>query len=233
MKQYCIYLRVSTKRQGVSGLGLESQKEMCLNFIKSEGGELVGEFQDVESGKSRTRPGLLNAIEFCKANNCTLVIARLDRLARDVEFTFKVINTGIDIHFCDMPMINTMILGVFASVAQYERELISGRTKAALNAKKERGEVWNKEISTERINKAAKASADQRREKARTNPRNVFFWRFCLNWQAKNGKFTASTDFEPIANELNSLGQTTSTGLPFTKNRVRAMYNNLSNFMNQ
>lgn len=227
----CIYLRVSTTRQFSSGLGIEAQRETCLNYIKSQRGELLKEFIDSESGKNRNRPGLLSAIDFCKTNGCTLVIARLDRLARDVEFTFKVINTGIDIHFCDMPMINTMILGVFASVAQYERELISGRTKAALTAKKERGEVWNKEISTERINKAVEASAKSRRERARNNPKNVFFWQFCINWQKKNGKFTAMTDFQPIADELNSLGQTTVKGLPFTKNRVRAAYQNLSNFM--
>lgn len=227
----CIYLRVSTTRQFSSGLGIEAQRETCLNYIKSQDGELLKEFIDSESGKNRNRPGLLSAIDFCKTNGCTLVIAKLDRLARDVEFTFKVINTGIDIHFCDMPMINTMILGVFASVAQYERELISGRTKAALTAKKERGEIWNKEISTERINKAVEASAKSRREKARNNPKNVFFWQFCINWQKKNGKFTAMTDFQPIADELNSLGQTTVKGLPFTKNRVRAAYQNLSNFM--
>lgn len=231
MKQYCIYLRVSTTRQFSSGLGIEAQRETCLNYIKSQDGEFLKEFIDSESGKNRNRPGLLSAIDFCKTNCCTLVIAKLDRLARDVEFTFKVINTGIDIHFCDMPMINTMILGVFASVAQYERELISGRTKAALTAKKERGEVWNKEISSDRINKAVEASAKSRREKAKNNPKNVFFWQFCINWQKKNGKFTAMTDFQPIADELNSLGQTTSTGLPFTKNRVRAAYQNLSNFM--
>ena len=227
----CIYLRVSTTRQFSSGLGIEAQRETCLNYIKSQRGELLKEFIDSESGKNRNRPGLLSAIDFCKTNGCTLVIAKLDRLARDVEFTFKVINTGIDIHFCDMPMINTMILGVFASVAQYERELISGRTKAALTAKRERGEVWNKEISAERINKAVEASAKSRREKARNNPKNVFFWQFCINWQKKNGKFTAMTDFQPIADELNSLGQTTVKGLPFTKNRVRAAYQNLSNFM--
>lgn len=135
--RYCIYLRVSTKRQGNSGLGLDAQRKMCMDIIEREEGEMVKEFQDVESGKSRTRPGLWGAIDFCKAQNCTLVIAKLDRLARDVEFTFKVIGTGIQIRFADMPVINTMILGVFASVAQYERELISGRTKGALDSIKD------------------------------------------------------------------------------------------------
>ena len=136
-QKFVIYLRVSTKRQGASGLGLDAQRKMCTDLIEKEGGSLVKEFQDVESGKSRTRPGLWNAIDFCKAYGCTLVIAKLDRLARDVEFTFKVIGTGIQIRFVDMPVMNTMILGVFASVAQYERELIAGRTKGALDSIKE------------------------------------------------------------------------------------------------
>ena len=141
MKQYATYLRVSTQKQGRSGLGLESQQKTCGDFIKSNGGEKCAEFMDVESGTHRDRKGLWNAIEYCKTNGCPLVIAKLDRLARDVEFCFHVINTGIEIHFCDMPAINSLLLGVFASVAQYERELTSDRTKKALAAKKERGEA--------------------------------------------------------------------------------------------
>ena len=132
--KYCIYLRVSTRKQGDSGLGLDAQRKMCTDVIEREGGELVREFQDVESGKSRTRPGLWASIEYCKEQKCTLVIAKLDRLARDVEFTFKVMGSGIQIRFADMPVVNTMILGVFATVAQYERELIASRTKGALGS---------------------------------------------------------------------------------------------------
>lgn len=141
MKKYAIYIRVSTQKQGLSGLGLEAQKKICQDFIKSRDGEMAAEFKDVESGTHRDRKGLLDAIEYCKNNSCALVIAKLDRLARDVEFCFKVVNTGIEINFCDMPQINTLLLGVFASVAQYERELTSDRTKKALAAKKQRGEV--------------------------------------------------------------------------------------------
>lgn len=144
MDRYITYLRVSTQKQGRSGLGLEAQREMCARFVESKGGVIVNEFIDVESGKSREREALWEAIDYAKAHGIPLVIAKLDRLARDVEFTFKVMNLGIDIHFTDMPVVNTMILGVFASVAQYERELISARTKAALQAKKERGEVWHR-----------------------------------------------------------------------------------------
>lgn len=138
-KRYCIYLRVSTTKQGASGLGLEAQRKMCLDFIKRNGGTNAAEFTDVESGTHRNRKGLWAAIDFAKKNGCGLVIAKLDRLARDVEFTFRVMNTGIEIHFTDMPVVNTMILGVFAAVAQYERELCSSRTKAALAQKKAAG----------------------------------------------------------------------------------------------
>ena len=141
MAKYVSYLRVSTKAQGSSGLGLDAQRKMCCDFIKSKGGECVTEFKDIESGTHRDRKGLAEAIAYCKNNDCALVVAKLDRLARDVEFCFKVINTGIEIHFTDMPQINTLLLGVFASVAQYERELTSDRTRKALAAKKERGEV--------------------------------------------------------------------------------------------
>lgn len=136
---YATYLRVSTRKQGTSGLGLEAQRKMCNDYITQCGGGVVKEFVDVESGTHRNRKGLQQAIAYCKENGCKLVIAKLDRLCRDVEFCFKVVNTGIDIHFCDMPTINTLLLGVFAAVAQYERELTSDRTKKALAVKKAQG----------------------------------------------------------------------------------------------
>lgn len=164
-KKYISYLRVSTQKQGAEGLGISAQRSMCEQFVRSKGGEIVREFLDVESGKSRTRAELWQAIEYAKANNIPLVIAKLDRLARDVEFTFKVMNTGIEIHFTDMPVVNTMILGVFASVAQYERELISARTKAAFAAKAARGETWVRNTDTSvAVAASAKARTDARLE---------------------------------------------------------------------
>jgi len=91
------------------------------------------------SGTKRNRPELIKAIDYSKENGCTLVIAKLDRLARDCEFVFKIVNTGISIYFCDLPVVNTMILGVLASMAQYERELCSKRTKDALKVRMEQG----------------------------------------------------------------------------------------------
>ena len=236
----CIYIRVSTQRQNLSGLGLEAQREICMNYINKSGKEYVTEFKDVESGKSRTREGLLRAVDYCKENGCELVFAKLDRLARDVEFTFRVINSGVQVHFCDMPTLNTLILGVMASVAQYERELISQRTKAAIQAKKERdgqtggtSDLWgskngnkNRKESNER---AAEISAKNRKEKAQNNPNNKAFIEFIEYWQAIHGKITANTDFQPIADELNRRCKKTSTGLDFDKKRARAMYVSLKN----
>ena len=231
----CIYLRVSTQRQGISGLGLEAQREICLNYIKQSGKEYVTEFKDVESGKSRTREGLLRAIDYCKDNGCELVFARLDRLARDVEFTFRVINTGIQVHFCDMPQLNTLILGVMATVAQYERELISGRTKNALNAKRERGEetggtksLWgSKNGNTDRAGatkKAAAVSSSVRKEKALKNENNRLFFEFITDWQAVHGAINWQTNWQAISDELNKRGKKTATGLCFDKKRAKSTY---------
>ena len=165
MKQYATYLRVSTQRQGAQGLGISAQRNMCENFIKQNKGKQVQEFMDVESGTHRDRKGLWQAIDYCKKNDCSLVIAKLDRLARDVEFTFKVINTGIDIHFTDMPVVNSMVLGVFAAVAQYEREMCSKRTKQALAALKARGDVKlgaaNEKFQANRANKEKEVLLNQ------------------------------------------------------------------------
>ena len=163
MKKFVVYIRVSTKKQGASGLGLEAQQKICGEFIKNHDGEKVAEYKDVESGTHRDRKGLADAVAYCKKNNCALVIAKLDRLARDVEFCFKIVNTGIEIHFADMPQVNTLLLGVFASVAQYERELTSDRTRKALATKKERGEVTGgaSDAWIESFNKKSKEQIDK------------------------------------------------------------------------
>lgn len=220
--QYCAYYRVSTQKQGNSHLGLEAQQKMCEDFAKANGGTIVASFEDVESGKSRTRDGLWQAIEFCKEHNYPLVIGKLDRLARDVEFTFKVINTGVEIHFTDMPMVNTMILGVFASVAQYERELVSIRTKQALAAKRARGETWVRNTDT---TKAIIQSAKNKIARAKANPTNVFFYNYVMQFEKRNGRLDPKDKegYQKLADELNGLGQRTVTGLPYTKTRCQGL----------
>lgn len=167
MANYVTYLRVSTKMQGKSGLGLDAQRKMCADFVRARDGVIVQEFVDVESGTHRDRKGLQDAMAYCKANGCPLVIAKLDRLARDVEFCFKVVNTGIEIHFTDMPMLNTLLLGVFASVAQYERELTSERTKKALEVKKAQGALLGGANENYKASRARKTQGELDMENAR------------------------------------------------------------------
>ena len=187
MKQYATYLRVSTQKQGKTMLGIEAQRKMCQDFVSQNAGNIKREFMDIESGTHRDRKGLQDAIMFCKKNDCPLVIAKLDRLARDVEFCFKVINTGIEIHFCDMPTINTLLLGVFASVAQYERELTSDRTKKALAVKKANGCKLGAANETFKANRAKKDKqtiieeyekmANTKRERFQTSKKATAFLR--------------------------------------------------------
>lgn len=164
MKHYATYIRVSTQRQGKSGLGLDAQRKMCVDFITANNGIQATEFVDVESGTHRDRKGLQQAIMYCKQNDCALVIAKLDRLARDVEFCFKVVNTGIEIHFTDMPVMNSLLLGVFASVAQYERELTSDRTKKALAVKKAQGARLGASNEKYRLNYELKSETIKKEE---------------------------------------------------------------------
>ena len=191
-KDFCTYLRVSTTKQGASGLGLDAQRKICGDYITHANGTHVAEFSDVESGTHRDRKGLWAAIEYCKKNGSTLVIAKLDRLARDVEFTFKVINTGIEIHFCDMPQVNTMILGVFASVAQYERELTSKRTRDALAAKKARGEKVGAASDKWAASYAAKSDEQKRTEHAK-------------HGASKNDAYLASRDVQAILKAIRNV----------------------------
>lgn len=225
VKRYVIYKRVSTKKQGRSGLGLEAQQEMCMKYINTMHGYVVAEFQDVESGTHRDRPGLWQAIDACKKTDATLVIAKLDRLARDVEFVFKVINSGIDIYFCDMPIINTMILGVFASVAQYERELTSKRTKDALAAKRARGERLGRPKGTS-MEEACQASSIARRKRSLDNPTNKTTWEI-IRMHTKDFTEVTKPNMEAALKTLNNMGIKTVKGMDFNIERLWSAYYNI------
>ncbi len=137
--QYIAYYRVSTAKQGASGLGLEAQRQSVYHFVR--GGAILGEYTEVESGKSNNRVALDKAIAQAKETGARLVIAKLDRLSRNVAFIFALRDSGVDFVCADMPDANTLTIGIFAAMAQHERELISERTKAALQAKKQQGYV--------------------------------------------------------------------------------------------
>jgi DNA invertase Pin-like site-specific DNA recombinase len=138
MPDYIAYYRVSTDRQGESGLGLEAQRLAVARFIGSA--PLLAEYQEIESGKSHAnRPKLTAALEECRRRRATLVIAKLDRLARDVHFISGLMKGGVDFVAVDMPQANRLTVHILAAVAEHEREAISQRTKAALEAAKARG----------------------------------------------------------------------------------------------
>ena len=133
------YLRVSTARQGKSGLGLEAQQKAVADYLSTGQWNLLEDFVEVESGKNSKRPKLLEAIELCKASGAKLLVAKLDRLARDAAFLMNLKDAGIDFVCADMPEANRLTIGIMALVAEQEREAISKRTKEALAAAKARG----------------------------------------------------------------------------------------------
>lgn len=140
MTKFVSYIRVSTQKQGQSGLGLEAQREAVARFVKARGGEIISpEFREIESGKVNSRPELTKALKRCKLTGATLVVAKLDRLSRDLGFLLTLRNSGVDFVACDLPEANTLTIAVMGAMAQHERELISQRTKAALKAAKARG----------------------------------------------------------------------------------------------
>lgn len=136
--KYVAYFRVSTKEQGCSGLGLQSQKQNAFRFAKAQGGTIISEFEEVESGKNNERIELEKAIRHAKQNDATLLIAKLDRLSRNAAFIFKLRDEKVKFVCVDLPDANTMTIGIFATFAQHEAEVISQRTVAALREKKRR-----------------------------------------------------------------------------------------------
>ena len=138
MTDFVGYFRVSTDRQGRSGLGLEAQREAVTRYIAGRG-SMLAEFTEIESGRRNDRPALADALALCRRQRATLLIARLDRLARSVAFISNLMESGVDFVAVDMPEANRLTMHILAAVAEHEREAISQRTKAALQAAKARG----------------------------------------------------------------------------------------------
>ena len=137
--KYICYYRVSTARQGRSGLGLEAQKLAVATHLK--GREVISEFVEIESGRRSDRPQLAAALALCRVHRATLVIAKLDRLARNVAFVSNLMESGVDFEAVDFPQANRLTIHILAAVAENETKMISDRTRAALAAAKERGTV--------------------------------------------------------------------------------------------
>jgi DNA invertase Pin-like site-specific DNA recombinase len=165
MKNAITYLRVSTQRQGTSGLGIEAQRAAVVTFCRDHGYRVAQEFVEIESGRDSDRPGLRGALARARSSRALLVIAKLDRLARNVEFIARLMNAGVEFVAVDLPQANPLTLHILAAVAEAEARSTSERTKAALAAAKARGavlgnpatrhglpaDVWRKGLSAARV----------------------------------------------------------------------------------
>lgn len=223
MQKFIAYYRVSTQKQGNSGLGLEAQRTDVSRFI-SKGGELIKEFQDIESGKKNNRPNLIKAIEECKNQGATLLIAKLDRLSRNASFIFTLRDSKIDFICCDMPNANSVTIGIMAVLAQDERERISHRTKSALAELKSKGiKLGSPENMTV---EARMKGLETRKQNALENENNRKATALIISMK-QGGK-----TFAQITRELNELGFKTRTGKKFQQNQVQILYKRTENKTN-
>lgn len=217
MEKYIAYYRVSTNKQNY---GLEAQQEVVNKWIINKG-ELINSYQEKISGKINLRPELEKAIEQCKKEDATLLIAKLDRLSRNVSFLFDLRDSGIKIACCDLPELNTLNLGIFATMAQHERELISKRTKEGLAVAKAKG----KKLGGFRGSlKGIEAMKEVRTLKAQENDNNKKALKSISYFYFKEG----IKNLSEIARKLNGQGIKTARGKNFQAVQVQILLSRLN-----
>lgn len=198
MGSTCItYYRVSTQKQGASGLGLDAQRSAVITYLAGSDKTVIGEFLEVETGKGANalekRPQLRLALEQCRRTGATLLIAKLDRLARNVHFVSGMLETGVDFIAADMPHANKVMIQMHAVMSEWERDQISERTKAALAVAKARGVVLG----------ATGPSNLRRHTEQRQKASNAFRERIT---QVTDGMAAQSLSQRIIVEKLNALG---------------------------
>jgi DNA invertase Pin-like site-specific DNA recombinase len=174
--KFVAYYRVSTAKQGASGLGLEAQQESVRSYLNGGRWKMVDEVTEVESGKRNDRPALANALALCRLHKATLIIAKLDRLARNVAFISNLMESSVEFTAVDFPQANRLTVHILAAVAEHEAQMISQRTKAALQAARARGVVLgtpNHDRIVRSAPKGNRASARVRGEAARRRASDV------------------------------------------------------------
>jgi len=216
------YLRVSTKRQGESGLGLEGQREAVQRHAQQLGAKIGAWYTEVESGKRSDRPELAKALSHARRSKATLCVAKLDRLSRNVEFLANVMNSGCDFAAADMPAANRFMLHVMAAVAEHEAKAISDRTRVALAAAKARGTLlgsarpghWDgrEEARLAGARAGAVAASKARREKAAEAYTDLV--------PTVTGLKAKGLSLRAIAAKLNTDGHTTRRGRPWNPVQV-------------
>ena len=213
-RRYTPYYRVSTQKQGSSGLGLEAQQAAVRAYVPDPA-QLGTEFVEVESGKRNHRPQLLAAMAEARRTGATLLIAKLDRLSRNAGFIFALRDSGVDFVCCDMPDANTLTVGLFAVIAQHERETISKRTKDALAAKKARGaQLGSSANFTPAVIAQGQASMQAN---ARENQQNRQAARLAELLRARGHTL------QQVADELNQAGYRTRRGRTFHPTTVQRL----------
>jgi DNA invertase Pin-like site-specific DNA recombinase len=211
---YVAYYRVSTDRQGRSGLGLDAQKNAVQAYLNRSGGALRAEFTEVQSGKDDDRPQLSEALKLCRLTNSTLLIAKLDRLSRNVAFLATLQQAGTKFVACDLPEANELVVHILAAVAQAERKAISERTKAALAAARARGI----RLGNPRLKPGNAASAEfARRVRSESVRRRATELDEVITHAERRGCKT----LRKLADHLNQLGVTTPQGTRWHANSVR------------
>lgn len=222
--RYVSYIRVSTQRQGESGLGLEAQQASVQAFVQQRGGEVLSEFVEVESGRKADRPQLEAALAEAKRQGAVLLIAKLDRLARNVAFISTLLESGAEVQAADMPEANKFMLHIMAAVAEQEAEAISARTKAALQAAKARGVALGWAIPSRAgeaklaAEKGTKIAAAQRIEQADT---------FAERLRPIVASIADGASLRDIAQELNARGIFTPRGKAWQAASVRNLMKRL------
>lgn len=209
--EFIAYYRVSTDKQGRSGLGLEAQRQAVLDYLNGGGWELLAEFTEVESGSKNQRPKLKEALNLCKRHKAKLVIARLDRLSRNAAFLLALRDSKVDFIAVDLPQADAFTVGILALVAEREAQMISARTKAALKAAKARGTKLGNPTN---LKEAGKAGVQTTKAKATQASANVL----PIIHQIKAAGVRS---LQGIADALNARGVTTSRGSAWYPESVR------------
>lgn len=218
------YYRVSTKQQGASGLGLEGQQAAAAAYARTTDSTVLATYQEVESGKQCNRPELAKAIAHAKRSKATLVVAKLDRLSRNVVFLATLMDSSVEFVACDNANANRLTLHILAAVAENEAKAISDRTKAALAAYKARGGVLGtNNLTAEGTAKGSKAGAEAMRRKAMEEIADVV----PLIRGLRDDGLTQSA----IAQRLNDLGHTTRTGKPWGQVQVLRCLDRISSVL--
>ncbi len=214
--KYVAYYRVSTDRQGQSGLGLEAQRSAVDNYLNGGTWTLLDTFTEVESGRRNDRPEQAKALDLCRRRKATLVIAKLDRLARNVAFIANLMEANVDLVAVDMPQANRLTLHIMAAMAEHEAQAVSQRTKAALQAAKDRGRKLGWSILSRR-GEQAQASA-----KGVTSNRTAAD-RFATNVVPviRDIERAGVTTLQGIADALNARGIRTAQGRQWYATTVR------------